>query len=240
VTMQLLAKLATLMILLVQIQNQVSAQAPVHLQVGDLVFQDLDCGEICDAIELVTQGLDGAKLSHVAIVSQAQGPSTPKTMVIEAYANGVVELPLEDLLKRSQDQAGNPKVIVSRLKGMSQESMKSAISKARAMLGRPYDQAFSMLPDAVYCAELIHHIFQAAPTPRGDLTLFPSNPMTFKHLGMTLPTWVKYYEKLGQPIPEGELGLNPGNISNSKNIELICSFGKPSGWSGKKRPCAAK
>ena len=32
---------------------------------GDLLFQDLDCGPFCDAIEKVTEGYRGAQLSHV-------------------------------------------------------------------------------------------------------------------------------------------------------------------------------
>ena len=35
------------------------------------------------------------------------------------------------------------------------------------------------------------------------------------------PAWVEYYEELGQKIPEGELGLNPGSISRSDKIEIL-------------------
>ena len=37
-------------------------------QTGDLLFQDMDCGPMCDAIEAVTQGAEGAKFSHIGIV----------------------------------------------------------------------------------------------------------------------------------------------------------------------------
>ena len=38
------------------------------LQDGDLLFQDLNCGELCNAIEAVTEGVNGKDFSHCAIV----------------------------------------------------------------------------------------------------------------------------------------------------------------------------
>jgi len=39
-----------------------------ELKVGDLLFQDLDSSPLCDAIETVTPGFQGASLSHIGIV----------------------------------------------------------------------------------------------------------------------------------------------------------------------------
>ena len=39
------------------------------LQPGDLLFQDLDCGPFCDAIEKATKGYQGTNLSHVGVVA---------------------------------------------------------------------------------------------------------------------------------------------------------------------------
>lgn len=39
------------------------------LHPGDLLFQDLDCGPLCDAIEAVTEGAGGRDFSHVGIVA---------------------------------------------------------------------------------------------------------------------------------------------------------------------------
>ncbi|MHC4724324.1 MAG: hypothetical protein ACYS9V_08765 [Planctomycetota bacterium] len=36
---------------------------------GDLLFQDLDCGPLCDAIEKVTTGYQGSNFSHVGILA---------------------------------------------------------------------------------------------------------------------------------------------------------------------------
>ena len=38
------------------------------LQEGDLLFQDLDSSPLCDAIELVTPGYNGANFSHIGLV----------------------------------------------------------------------------------------------------------------------------------------------------------------------------
>ena len=47
------------------------------LQLGDLLFQDLDSSPLCDAIEIVTTGYKGANLSHVGIIIEDKIPSLP-------------------------------------------------------------------------------------------------------------------------------------------------------------------
>jgi hypothetical protein len=56
--------------------------------------------------------------------------------------------------------------------------------------------------------------------------------MTFNEPGTDSPFvhWVEYYEELGHPIPEGELGLNPGRMSRSEAIDIIHIFEKPTGF----------
>src|SRR5690554_5695872 len=77
-----------------------------ELAPGDLLFQDLDCGPPCDAIETVTEGVDGAKFSHLGVISRwARG----EWMVLEAVSAGVVETPLSAFLARSADAEGRPK-----------------------------------------------------------------------------------------------------------------------------------
>ncbi len=41
-----------------------------HFQLGDLLFQDCQCGPICEAIEDVNEENDKRRFSHMAIVSQ--------------------------------------------------------------------------------------------------------------------------------------------------------------------------
>jgi len=70
------------------------------LQPGDLLFQDLDSGPLCDAIEKVTTGFGGANFSHVGIVAKDDSDSF---VVIEAVRNGVEVTPLQTFLERSAD-----------------------------------------------------------------------------------------------------------------------------------------
>jgi hypothetical protein len=50
--------------------------------------------------------------------------------------------------------------------------------------------------------------------------------MTFKDPATKemFPVWVEYYENLKMPIPEDELGCNPGGISRSEKLEVVASF----------------
>ena len=41
---------------------------PKNFRTGDLLFQDIDCGGLCDAIEKVTAGVKGYHFSHVGLV----------------------------------------------------------------------------------------------------------------------------------------------------------------------------
>jgi len=192
---------------------------------GDLLFQDLDSSPLCDAIEDVTSGVNGAGLCHVGIAT-LQYRGGPQ--VIEAYGAAVAARPLAEFLARSKDNAGRPKVIVGRLKEPYRSLVPAAVRRARKLLGTPYDQFF--LPDngRLYCSELVWECFRdSAGRPLFDLT-----PMTFKPPGSGEPmkVWKDYYAKLGVPIPEGVPGCNPGGLSSSDRIDIVHAYGRPRGW----------
>jgi len=194
------------------------------LQRGDLLFQDLDCGHYCDAIEKVTFGYNGAKFSHVGMVAELEDGNG--TLVIEAVSKGVVFTPLDSFLLRSHDAEGNPKVVVGRLKPAFRQKLKEAINKATIKLGRPYDAVYDIEDDTYYCSELIYESFKT-PQP-----LFEAAPMTFidPDTGMTFPIWETYFAELGMAVPEGEPGINPGLISRSDKLEIVHKYGTPEGW----------
>ena len=198
------------------------------LEVGDLLFQDLDCGGICDAIEEVTHGTGGARLSHVAMISCVEGQ---EPFAIEAYADGVVEVPLREILARSRDGSGRPKVIVGRLHNDYRSLIPRALDAARARIGKPYDDAFVLGNDRYYCSELIHEAFADA---NGGSPLFELQPMTFLQpgSGKTHVAWERYFRELGLPVPEGQPGLNPGGMSSSPVLSIVHAFGRPEGWRG--------
>ena len=193
------------------------------LQPGDLLFQDLDCGPLCDAIESVTTGYQGANLSHVGIVDE---DASGNLVVIEAVSNGVKDTPLQTFLERSFDANRRPKVIVGRLGQQYRHLIPSALKEARALKARPYDKVFTINNGDYYCSELIYEIFLRA---NDNNPVFTLQPMTFKapDTGETLGTWKKYFDKLGVPVPEGQLGINPGGISHSPVLTIVHRYGIP-------------
>ena len=64
-----------------------SQQLLAQYQEGDLLFQDCDCGAMCDAIESVTFGRNNARFSHIAIVVKDENE---QLQALEANVNGVV------------------------------------------------------------------------------------------------------------------------------------------------------
>src|SRR5690606_14194498 len=75
---------------------------------GDLLFQDMDCGALCDAIENVTPAVNGKHFSHVGMVYVVQD----SVWVIEAIGKDVHLTPLAEFLNRQKNAEGKPKVIV--------------------------------------------------------------------------------------------------------------------------------
>jgi len=192
------------------------------LQKGDLLFQNLDCGELCDAIEKVTTGIDGKKFSHVAIVSKIDNDG--KVYIIEAY-DGVTETSLSEFLKRSYDDKGNPKVVVARLIPEYQYLIPVAVGRAYKLIGKKYDPKFDLNNDSYYCSELIYSIFNYKDEKHGE-EVFPLNMMTFKdpRTGEIMTVWKEYFKKLGVPVPEGKSGINPGAISRSPKIKIVYNY----------------
>ena len=192
---------------------------------GDLLFQDLDGGPLCAAIEAVTQGVDGAKFSHVGIAAW----DGRQCRVIEAGGGGVKLTPLKAFLARSADEHGRPKVVVERLAPAEREAIPPALARAKALVGRPYDGEFLLDNGKYYCSELVYEAFLAADGGR----LFAVEPMTFRPpgLGHPMPAWSEYFTRKGLPIPEGKLGCNPGGLSRSPRVAVVHAYGRPSGWS---------
>lgn len=187
---------------------------PFHLESGDLIFQNLDCGGMCDAIEEVTQGFDGKRFSHVGLVVR-KGDSI---QIIEAMGPGVRMISLDAFLKRS-----NNAVFVGRVNEEYNPLLQDAVAFAMEQQGKPYDDAFIYGNGKYYCSELIYDAFKHA---NKEQPFFELEPMTFKQPGKPdfYPVWVDYYKKLGMEIPEGEPGCNPGGLSRSPKIKIIGGF----------------
>ncbi len=202
-------------------QNASERNQSFELRPGDLLFQDLDSGPLCDAIEKVTTGYQGANFSHVGIAAKNVHGNF---VVIEAVSSGVEITPLQDFLNRSFDAQHQPKVAVGRLKKPYRRLIPSALKQALALKGKPYDEVFAIDNDAYYCSELIYEIFLRANKRR---PVFNLQPMTFKepNTDETLVAWKEYFSQLDIPIPEGQLGINPSGISRSPALTIFYPYG---------------
>jgi hypothetical protein len=194
-----------------------------QLQEGDLLFQDSDCGEFCDAIEAVTEGVDNYDFSHVGLLMKDKNGDLK---VMEAITVGVVLTPLDNFLNRSFDKENNPKVVVGRLKPEFQTFIPTAIEFIHSKMDATYDFVFNIENDSFYCSELIHLAFQDA---NNNQPIFETPKMTFKapNTDSTFAIWQTYFNDLNQPVPEGKIGLNPGSMSRSPYIEVVHKYGEP-------------
>lgn len=197
------------------------APSEFALEPGDLLFLDADAGPLCDAIEEVTHGYDGANLSHVGIVARGEDE---RLIVIEAVSKGVTRTPLPAFMARSLDDRQRPKVMVGRLQEPYRALIAPALREARALEGKPYDKVFAVDNDAYYCSELVYEVFRRA---NGGKPLFELRPMTFKPPGSDEPfaAWRRYFAELGTAIPEGQSGINPGGISRSPALVIVYEYG---------------
>ena len=185
------------------------------IESADLLFQDLDCGPMCDAIEEVTQGHNGHHFSHVAIALDAKN-------AVEAIGKEVSIVKIADFLQRTLDKNQKPKVAVGKIPFLSKEDRQRILKYTLGKLKTPYDDVFSLGEEKLYCSELVYFAYQK------DKPLFTLNKMTFKKPGENnfYPVWVNYFKNLKVIIPEGELGINPGSISRDRQVIMTYPFGE--------------
>lgn len=193
--------------------------ANFNLKNGDLLFQDIDCGELCDAIEKVTPAYKDKHFSHIGLVML----KNDSVWVIEAIGANVHLTNLNDFLIRQKDLKGNPKVVVGRLQPQYEKLNELAISFATKQIGVPYDDIFLLNNSKYYCSELIYDAYKFANNGNDFFQLFS---MTFKDpkTRKTFPAWKDYYHQLMKKIPEGKLGCNPGSIANDIHLQIVFSY----------------
>jgi len=187
-----------------------------ELREGDLLFQNLNCGELCEAIEAVTTGVDGKDFSHCALVVKIND----SLKVIEAIGSKVQLNSIETFYRRSGDLDSVKNITVGRLKKQFQYLIPKTIFFAKQQISKDYDEEFLINNNKLYCSELIYESLKYANNDKDFLTL---EPMTFKNpkTNEFFLAWVNYYKTLNCQIPEGKLGINPGLISRSNKIEVV-------------------
>lgn len=181
------------------------------LKDGDLIFQDMDCGPLCDAIEAVTEGYEGYHFSHMGMVHH----KNDSIYIIEAAGNAVRLTPLEKFSKNT-----NKPMYIGRVKQQYSSLIPLAIHFSLQQMGVPYDEEYIYDNGSYYCSELIYDAFMFA---NGGKPFFELKPMTYKQPGTSayFPAWVDYYKSISKPIPEGLPGCNPGGMLHADKINIV-------------------
>ncbi len=183
------------------------------LHEGDLLFKDTQNTPFSTAIKAVTVS-GNYSFSHVAVLFREGA----EWKVLEAVPKGGVQIvSLEDFCTPKDGEYF--KIFVGRLKKEYPFDLQKLIAYGKSQVGKKYDSAFAWDDSTFYCSELVYKMFSNA----GQKQAFTPKPMTFKEKGKDsfYPTWISYYEKLQQPIPEGKLGINPSAMANEKSLTIL-------------------
>lgn len=173
------------------------------LQSGDLLFLTKNKSAMEKAITAST-----GEYSHVALVER---DSADDVWVIEASPKeGVQRVPYEQFERNHLHSFGKD-IDIYRLTVPFDTA--AVLARAKSLIGKPYDDAFLPDNDAYYCSELIQVAFGG---------LFESKPMNWRDAYGNLPEyWIRHFEKLNIPVPEGVMGTNPTDLSRSPLLKKL-------------------
>lgn len=193
------------------------------MQTGDLIFTQIGRSE--NAISSVTQGFKGARVNHVGVILETRYGK----YALEAYYPEVRLTNISVHIKRSQDHRGNPRYMVGRLKRQHHRLIPKAIEYGLKQREIPYDRLYLTDESSLYCSELIVDMFRSA---NNGMEFFPEAPMSFRDLetGEIHEQWISYYGYFGMPVPEGEPGSNPGDMSLDPKLHIYDVIGDISGY----------
>lgn len=186
-----------------------------ELRPGDLLFCVADASAMSDAIVDVTKKDNhSAQYDHVGIYAEVEG----KASVIEALPKrGVVCRSLQEFLADACDINEGKGVVVMRLT-IDSVDIAAAINRALKSVGLEYDWTYMPDNSKMYCTELVYESFLNDTGGH----IFKAQPMSFRDENGVMPDfWVKLFDKLGEPIPEGILGTNPNDMSQSPFLKEV-------------------
>ncbi len=188
------------------------------LQDGDLLFVVTNNSELSNAITAATAD-DNHKIKneHVAIFFHN---SLGQPAVLEAVVVGVWLIPWEKFVARmpiidtaaaaadSLSLTAGRGLVVKRL--AEPVDIKKALERAKSHIGDEYDWSFRANNGKMYCTELVYDCYLG----QDGEPVMQSVPMSFRDSEGNIPEfWVRTYERLGEPIPEGEPGTNPNAMA---------------------------
>ena len=182
----------------------------IQLQSGDLLFREKTSGRLSEAIDQVTQTSGETHFSHVGLVEVSD------TGIVVLHASPVGGTCVVSLDEFQHPKGDSVTVVAYRLKDEWQKTIPEALSKAKQMLGKPYNFSYILSDTAHYCSEFVYLTFVAD-------SVFALEPMTFKDpaTGNFPQAWVEYYQKMGIEIPEGLPGCNPNGLAASDKLNKL-------------------
>lgn len=184
------------------------------LRNGDLIFEAVGNSAAAKAIDAATARKSGESFAHVAIIEVA----TDGVYVIEAASeSGVQRIALAEFLDTAtHDEAGNPAVVVMRLKRRYDTA--TFIANAKRHIGEPYDHCFMPNNGRMYCSELVYESYR----DESGKPIFTARPMNFRAAdGSMPPYWVELFATLGEAVPQGVLGTNPNDMAHEPILERL-------------------
>lgn len=166
---------------------------------GSLVFVVGGGSEFSKAITSATSVADLPAFDHVGIIDV----DSAGVWVVEASPrDGVVITPWSDFA------ASSPRLMVVEVLPAAEAA--EAVERAKECVGRPYDWAYGVGSDSIYCSELV----QIAYLDAGGKPLFESRPMNFRDAEGKLPEfWERLFGRQGVPVPQGVPGTNPNDMA---------------------------
>jgi hypothetical protein len=171
---------------------------PGGLREGDVIFQDLACGQRCAFIRRVTR----SRYVHVGLVLMQHG----QRVVWEAY-NPVGPTPLLEWVARGVD--GD--VAVYRPDAALLAQLPTARRGLERMRGRPYDGDYQWDDARIYCSELIIKAFAAD----GDAPFVQPHTVTLGSIRAQVAA------QTGGRLTEETLMVTPRDLAESPRLRRV-------------------
>lgn len=182
-----------------------------NIKNGDLIFVGAQTEELSGAINRVTKLSEETNFDHVGLIEK----TSDSIFVLHAAPMGGSQREEIHHFYTSQTEKNN-KIVIYRLKDNYQKNIPNAISKAKTMLGKPYNWLYILNDNELYCSDFVERAF------RND-NVFELIPMNFKNqkTGKIDDFWVDFYRKKGKEVPQDEPGTNPNQLASSEKLIKI-------------------
>jgi hypothetical protein len=107
-------------------------------------------------------------------------------------------------------------MVIYQLKHEYQNTIESAVTKAKTMLGKPYNQTYVLNEESYYCSDFVERAFR-------ESAVFKHIPMNFKNpkTGKIDNFWIDFYKKQNLEVPQDKPGTNPNQLSDSEKLKRI-------------------